>query len=94
MYFLFILFFIHLGRMGLDRSTFGILSPVVAVIGDMFIALVVAFAIIAPIRWIFRKFSGLFLNRLYHWVKKVPEDQWKRLNRYSQTSQILPKRQS
>ncbi|MFD1314373.1 metallophosphoesterase [Namhaeicola litoreus] len=78
--FLFILFFIHLGRMGFDRSTFGILSPVVAVIGDMFIALVVAFAIIAPFRWIFRKFSGLFLNGLYHWVNKVPEDEWRKFS--------------
>ncbi|MGB5393493.1 MAG: metallophosphoesterase [Lutimonas sp.] len=78
--FLLILFFIHLGRMGLDRSTFGILSPLVAVLGDMFIALVVAFGIIAPIRWIFRKFSGIFLNRLYHWVNKVPEAEWGRFS--------------
>jgi uncharacterized membrane protein HdeD (DUF308 family) len=73
--FLFILFFIHLGRMGLDRSTFGILSPVVAVIGDMFIALVVAFAIIAPFRTVFRQFTGMFLKGLWKWVKKVPESE-------------------
>lgn len=71
--FILVLFIIHLGRMGLDRSTFGILSPLVAVIGDMFIALFIAFGIIAVFRAIFRKITGLFLTRLWNWVQKVPE---------------------
>ncbi len=73
--FLVILFFIHLGRMGLDRSALGILSPVVAVIGDIFIAMVVAFGIIAPVRAVFRKVTGVFLIRTWTWVQKVPETQ-------------------
>src|SRR4029453_8106545 len=34
------LFAIHLGRMGFDRSRLGISSPLVAVLGDLFLALV------------------------------------------------------
>lgn len=71
--FLLILFFIHLGRMGLDRSALGILSPLVAAIGDIVIALVFAFGIIAPLRTIFRKITRTFLIRLWKWVQKVPE---------------------
>lgn len=71
--FLLILFFIHLGRMGFDQSTSGILSPVVAVIGDMVIALIIAFGVIAPFRTVFRKITGLFVRRLWTWVQKVPE---------------------
>jgi uncharacterized membrane protein HdeD (DUF308 family) len=75
--FLLILFVIHLGRMGLDRSSFGIVSPLIAVIGDMVMALIFAFGIIAPIRTIFRKFTGLFIRSLWKWVYKVPEGQRK-----------------
>ncbi len=74
--FVFTLFFIHLGRMGFDRSKFGILSPVVAVIGDMFIALVVAYGIIGPIRSIFRKLNSFFLKTFYNWAHKVPQSEW------------------
>ena len=70
---LFILFFVHLGRMGMDRSALGIASPLVALIGDMFIALVIAFGLIAPIRTIFRRVTGVFLIRLWKWLQKVPE---------------------
>ncbi len=48
--FLLVLFFVHLGRMGFDQSKIKILSPLVAVIGDMVIALIVAFGVIAPFR--------------------------------------------
>ncbi len=70
--FILILFFIHLGRMGFDQSASGILSPVVAVIGDLVIALIVAFGFIAPLRTLFRKFTGLFVRRLWKWVQRVP----------------------
>jgi len=71
--FIFILFFIHLGRMGFDQSASGILSPFVAVIGDMVIALIIAFGLIAPLRTLFRKFTGMFVRSLWKWVQKVPE---------------------
>jgi uncharacterized membrane protein HdeD (DUF308 family)/3',5'-cyclic AMP phosphodiesterase CpdA len=78
--FLLVLFFIHLGRMGFDRSRTGILSPMVAVIGDMFIALVVAFGIIAPLRTVFRNLTGLFINKLWKWVQKVPASKRRRFS--------------
>jgi uncharacterized membrane protein HdeD (DUF308 family)/predicted phosphodiesterase len=71
--FILILFFIHLGRMGFDQSASGILSPVVAVIGDMAIALIVAFGIIAPLQSIFRRITGIFVRRIWKWVQKIPE---------------------
>ena len=74
--FILTLFFIHLGRMGFDRSKFGILSPVVAVIGDMFIALVVAYGIIGPFRSLFKKLNSIFLKRSYNWAHKVPQSEW------------------
>lgn len=70
--FIFILFFIHLGRMGFDQSASGILSPIVAVIGDMFIALVVAFGVIAPMRTVFRQFAKFFEKSLWRWIQKKP----------------------
>jgi len=73
MLFVVILFSIHLGRMGLDRSAIGILSPLVAVIGDIFIALCFAYGFIAPVRTIFRRITGLFARGLWKWVQKVPE---------------------
>ena len=70
--FLLTLFFIHLGRMGFDRSTFGILSPLVAVIGDMFIALVIAYGILGPIRIIFSKLNSYVIKILSRWAGQVP----------------------
>jgi uncharacterized membrane protein HdeD (DUF308 family) len=64
-----LLFFIHLGRMGFDRSFLGILSPLLATVGDMVIALVIAYAIIGPIRFAFAKFSGWTEDRLWRWVQ-------------------------
>jgi len=78
--FILILFFIHLGRMGLDQSASGILSPVVAVIGDMVIALIVAFGFVAPLRSVFRKITTLFIRGLWKWVQKVPEAERKFLS--------------
>ncbi len=46
--FIFTLFAIHLGRMGFDRSSFGVVSPVFAVVGDLFMALLIAFFVMIP----------------------------------------------
>ena len=50
--FILLLFLIHLGRMGLDKSFLGLLSPLVATLGDMVIALIIAYLIIFPIRYL------------------------------------------
>lgn len=73
--FLLILFFIHLGRMGFDQSAIRILSPVVAVIGDIAIALIIAFGLIAPFRSFFRRMTGMFVRSLWKWVQRVPEQE-------------------
>ncbi len=73
-----ILFVIHLARMGFDKSKIGVVSPMVAVIGDIFVGLVFAFGIIGPLRTIFRQFTSLFVRSLWKWVQKVPlaERKW------------------
>lgn len=73
--FIIVLFFIHLGRMGFDRSYLGLMSPVIAVIGDLVIALIISFAVIAPFMFIFRNITGLAIRRLWGWVNRVPADE-------------------
>lgn len=71
--FLLILFFIHLGRMGFDRSASGILSPVVALIGDLVIALIISFFIILPLHGALRKASRPLERLAWKWVLQIPE---------------------
>ena len=78
--FILVLFFIHLGRMGFDRSKLGILSPTLAVIGDMFIGLIISYGIIAPILTSFRRLSSPIENGIWHWIQKVPPEQRRTLS--------------
>ncbi len=71
--FVVLLFVIHLGRMGLDRTFLGILSPLVATVGDMVIALIVTFAILAPLRLVFLKLMRRRAQRLWSWISQVEE---------------------
>jgi 3',5'-cyclic AMP phosphodiesterase CpdA len=50
-----VLFAIHVSRMGFDKSALGILSPLVAVIGDVAVALALAYFVIIPIRLFVRR---------------------------------------
>lgn len=68
-----LLFVIHLGRMGMDRSYLGILSPLVATFGDMVIALIVTYAIIAPLRLMFLKLLRKRAQKLWKWISQVEE---------------------
>ena len=45
-----VLFAIHVSRMGFDRSALGILSPLVAVLGDIVVALALAYFVMVPLR--------------------------------------------
>ncbi len=65
--FLFTLFAIHLGRMGFDRSRLGIASPLVAVIGDVFMALVIAFVIVIPLNLGLRRMTRGVERWLWRW---------------------------
>jgi predicted MPP superfamily phosphohydrolase len=78
--FIVVLFFIHLGRMGLDRSFLGILSPGVAVIGDMAIALIITYAIIAPFIGSFSTVSESIEKSLWRWIQKVPKEERKKFS--------------
>lgn len=69
--FIFILFFIHLGRMGFDRSASGILSPFVALVGDIVMALIITFFILFPIWGLVRSSSRPIERRLWKWVLTV-----------------------
>ena len=63
-----VLFAIHVSRMGFDKSALGILSPVVAVLGDVVVALALAFFVIIPVR--------LFIRRTTRWIER---DAWQRV---------------
>ena len=90
--FILILFFIHLGRMGFDRSFLGILSPLVAVIGDIAIALIIAYVVQAPLSGVFRKASSSLERKLWAWVQEVPPEQRKALSLRSAASFLLKNR--
>ena len=66
-----ILFAIHLGRMGFDRTALGILSPFIAVVGDLAIALIIAYAIIAPHRSLLRRASAPVERAAWRYVQQV-----------------------
>jgi uncharacterized membrane protein HdeD (DUF308 family) len=72
---LMLLFFIHLGRMGFDRSFMGILSPLAALFGDMVFAIMITFVIIAPTAGAFHTATGKLETLLWKWVQKVPAEQ-------------------
>jgi hypothetical protein len=90
--FIMILFFIHLGRMGFDRSFLGILSPLVAVIGDVAIALIIAYAVQAPLTGVFRKMSSSLERTLWQWVQQVPPEERKQISVRNAVSYLLKSR--
>jgi uncharacterized membrane protein HdeD (DUF308 family)/3',5'-cyclic AMP phosphodiesterase CpdA len=71
--FIVLLFIIHLGRMGLDRTFLGILSPLVATVGDIVIALIVTYAILAPLRILLLRLMRQRAQRLWSWIAQVEE---------------------
>jgi hypothetical protein len=67
------LFAIHLGRMGLDRTALGVLSPAVAVLGDVFIGLALAFVIVIPCSVLWRRLTREPERWAWGWCLAVPE---------------------
>ncbi|HVJ87823.1 MAG TPA: metallophosphoesterase [Caulifigura sp.] len=61
------LFAIHVGRMGFDRSFLGIVSPVVAVAGDVMVAMLLAFAIVIPVSMTWRRMTRPVERRVWNW---------------------------
>jgi uncharacterized membrane protein HdeD (DUF308 family) len=76
--FLFILFFIHLGRMGYDRSGTGLLSVTVALIGDIAVALIASYFIIMPLRGVFRGVTRPLERKLWSWVLTASSEEKKK----------------
>jgi len=61
------LFAIHLGRMGLDRTALGIVSPGFAVVGDLVFALGVGLGIVIPAQLVLRRVLRPFERRAWDW---------------------------
>lgn len=68
------LFAIHLARMGFDRSFLGIFSPAFAVLGDVFVALVIAFALVVPGGAVWRRATSPVERRAWAWSLDGPDE--------------------
>jgi uncharacterized membrane protein HdeD (DUF308 family) len=68
------LFAIHIARMGFDRTFLGIMSPGVAVLGDVFLGLLLAFVVVIPVRLLFLRLTRRLERRAWDWYAAVPED--------------------
>ena len=69
------LFAIHVGRMGFDRTFLGIMSPGFATLGDLAIALLLAFVIVIPCGVLWRRLTRGLERRAWRWCLKVPEEE-------------------
>lgn len=78
--FLLVLFFIHLGRLGFDRSSTGVLSPFVALVGDIVIALIIGYAVVIPLFSFFRKLLNPWEKKLWIWVISKPAAEQKKIS--------------
>jgi 3',5'-cyclic AMP phosphodiesterase CpdA len=67
-----VLFAIHVSRMGFDRSALGILSPLVAVIGDVVFALSLTYFLIVPLRLFGRRVTRRFERRAWTRILAAP----------------------
>jgi uncharacterized membrane protein HdeD (DUF308 family)/3',5'-cyclic AMP phosphodiesterase CpdA len=68
---------IHVGRMGFDRTALGIMSPGVAVLGDLCVALVVAFVVVVPVRLALRRATRGLERRAWRWYLAGPVGPWR-----------------
>ncbi|HEX4796892.1 MAG TPA: metallophosphoesterase [Humisphaera sp.] len=66
--FLIVFFAIHIGRMDAEWNLVGLFSPAVAVAGDIFFALLIAYALIVPARLAWRSLSRPLVRRLWRWL--------------------------
>ena len=69
---LFVLLTIHVSRMGFDRTALGIVAPLVAVLGDVVCALVLAYFVIVPLRLFGRRATRRLEARAWEHVLAVP----------------------
>ena len=65
---LFVLLTIHISRMGFDRTALGVVAPLVAVLGDVVIAVALAYAVMVPSRLFLRRMTRGLERRGWAWV--------------------------
>jgi hypothetical protein len=63
-----VLLAIHISRMGFDKSALAILSPLVAVLGDVVVALILAYLVLVPVRLFFRRITRPLERRAWQYV--------------------------
>lgn len=85
------LFAIHVGRMGFDRTALGVMSPGVAVLGDIAVGLLLAFLIVIPVSQLWRRLTRPLERRAWGWCLGVPAEQrgWGRRAATAMLSQRL-----
>jgi hypothetical protein len=66
---------IHIGRMGFDKTFLGIMSPAFATFGDLFLALLMAFAVVVPTRVLWLRLTRGLERRGWRWYLKRPDTQ-------------------
>jgi uncharacterized membrane protein HdeD (DUF308 family)/3',5'-cyclic AMP phosphodiesterase CpdA len=62
-----VLLAVHVGRMGSDGTLLGLVSPVIAVLGDVVVALLLAFAVYVPLNVSLRRVTRTLDRRLWPW---------------------------
>jgi 3',5'-cyclic AMP phosphodiesterase CpdA len=67
-----VLFAVHVSRMGFDKSALGILSPLVAVIGDVGVALALAYFVMIPIRLFVRRMTRRLERGAWEYLFDAP----------------------
>ena len=67
-----VLFAIHVSRMGFDRSALGILSPLIAVMGDVAVALALTYFVIVPLRLFMRRATRGVERRAWERLLRAP----------------------
>jgi uncharacterized membrane protein HdeD (DUF308 family)/3',5'-cyclic AMP phosphodiesterase CpdA len=70
-----VLLAVHIGRMGTEWTLLGLVSPLVAVAGDVVMALLFAFALIIPAHLFSRKVTRTLDRRTWPWVLAPPPRQ-------------------
>lgn len=69
------LFAIHLGRMGYDRTLVGLLSPLLATLGDVAAALLLAFTLVIPTGMLWRRLTRGIERRGWVWILAAADGQ-------------------
>jgi len=80
------LFAIHIGRMRVDYTLLGLISPAVAVLGDMAVAILITFLVINPIYLSWRAPTRWIERRVWRWhMRKDDTTGWRWIHKLTDT---------